>query len=329
MLYRVFDTCSSKSFMRYSCTDFTRLSSYIFLHVARAITTKRLDSIPPLFTRFALLVLYRMRRESSLNCMKCETFLLPTEESDTSPNSSPHIWILIFYSSDASFSFFWLTLSISHSQQIHDTTACLESDCTRLAGGPHDRGHTIDMEQVGIRSRMWIRRNFLSMVHGGSYHTDIFACMARDAFCLLSNLARSFETSKAAEDTGTAGGIRLEVGASKQQNIKLDFFFLHFFDKVCKMKLCSFFRLHDLIACMKIAFSPAFSTWSTSGTSECTLEKSFKASKRRAAAVNDTCNEKSEEKCIHLESSDVYFWFILIPLELKWMSRRSVTCSKR
>lgn len=62
------------------------------------------------------------------------------------------------------------------------------------------------------------------MVHGGSYHTDIFACMARDAFCLLSNLARSFETSKAAEDTGTAGGIRLEVGASKQQNIKLDFF---------------------------------------------------------------------------------------------------------
>lgn len=166
-----------------------------------------------------------------------------------------------------------LTLSISHSQQIHDTTACLESDCTRLAGGPHDSGHTLDMEQVGIRSRMWIRRNFLSMVHGGSYHTDIFACMARDALCLLSNLAWSFETSEAAEDTGTAGGIRLEVGASKQQNIKLDFFL--FFVNVCKMKLCSFFRLHDLIACMKIAFSPAFSTYSTS---EFTLGKKLRKS---------------------------------------------------
>lgn len=201
--------------------------------------------------------------------MKCETFLLPTEESDTSPNSSPHIWILIFYFSNAS-SPFSLSLSLTPNRYM----------TRRLALNLIALGWLVGLTIAAI-PLIWNKWEYAQECEFDEIFypwymvgviTPIFSLVWLVMLFVYCRIWR--EASKQVKQLRTQGQQEGSDWKSVQVSSKISnwIFFLLFFVKVCKMKLCSFFRLHDLIACMKIAFSPAFSTWSTS---ECTLGKSF------------------------------------------------------
>lgn len=303
-----FDTCSlpwrgKKSFMRYSCSDFTR--AVIIYSPARRSSSISL-CLPSLFASRAGKVRENATRIfiELWNVEQWISWYVAKYRAYMNSNIFP-------FSNSTIFSLYQLF------SQIHDTKACLESDCARLARGSHDSSDSVDMEQVGVRSRMWIRRNILSLVHGRCDNADILACMARDALCLLSNMARSIEASEAAEDTGTAGRIGLEECASKfWWQIGILFFFAVV--EMNKKWNCIFSDAHEMIVYIKIAFHFSFRF---QHLMVCALKLRKKASNDVRLGKRVKKSNKMYSTFISSPPLDVH-WFIFILQELKWMNTK-------